>query len=64
MANTLFQQQNDSTRGQHQMVNSEIRLIIIFTAKDREALYSQKKKDLELTVAQIMSYKLKNSDLN
>ena len=46
------------------MVNSEIRLIIIFTAKDREALYSQKKKDLELTVAQIMSYKLKNSDLN
>ena len=44
MANTLFQQQNDSTCGQHQMVNSEIRLIIIFTAKDREALYSQKKK--------------------
>ena len=64
MANTLFQQQNDSTRGQHQMVNSEIRLIIIFTAKDREALYSQKKKDLELTVAQIMSSLLQNSCLN
>ena len=65
MVNTLFQQQNDSTCGQHQTVNSEIRLTIIFAAKDREALYSQKKKeDLELTVAQIMSYKLKNSDLN
>ena len=46
------------------MVNTEIRLIIIFAAKDEEALYSQQKQDLELTVAQIMSSSLQNSDLN
>ena len=37
------------------MVNTEIRLIIFFAAKDREALYSQQKQDWELTVAQIMN---------
>ena len=37
------------------MVNTEIRLIIFFAAKDGEALYSQQKQDRELTVAQIMS---------
>ena len=37
------------------MVNTEIRLIIFFAAKDGEALYSQQKQDQELTVAQIMS---------
>ena len=37
------------------MVNTEIRLIIIFAAKDGEALYSQQKQDWELTVAQIMN---------
>ena len=31
------------------MVNTEIRLIIFFAAKDGEALYSQQKKDWELT---------------
>ena len=31
----------DSTHGHHQMVNTEIRLIIYFAAKDGEALYSQ-----------------------
>ena len=31
----------DSTHGHPQMVNTEIRLIIFFAAKDREALYSQ-----------------------
>ena len=31
------------------MVNTEIRLIIFFAAKDGEALYSQQKQDLELT---------------
>ena len=46
------------------MVNTEIRLIIIFVAKDGEALYSQQKQDQELTVAQIMSSVLQNSDLN
>ena len=45
------------------MVNIEIRMTIFFTAKDREALYSLQKQDLELTVAQIMSSLLQNSDL-
>ena len=31
------------------MVNTEIRLIIFFVAKDREALYSQQKQDQLLT---------------
>ena len=46
------------------MVNTEIRLIIFFAAKDGEALYSQQKQDQELTVAQIMNSLLTNSDLN
>ena len=33
----------DSTHGHHQMVNTEIRLIIFFVAEDGEALYSQQK---------------------
>ena len=45
------------------MVNTEIRLIIFFEAKDGEALYSQQKQDQELTVAQIMNSLLPNSDL-
>ena len=35
------------------MANTEIRLIIFFAAKDKEALYSQEKQDREPTVAQI-----------
>jgi len=54
----------DSTHGHHQMVNTEIRLIIFFAAKDGGALYSQQKQDQELTVAQIMNSLLPNSDLN
>ena len=46
------------------MVNTENRLIILFAAKDGEALYSQQKKDEELTVTQIMNSLLPNSDLN
>ena len=46
------------------MVNTEIRLIIFFVAKDGEALYSQQKQDQELTVARIMNTLLPNSDLN
>jgi len=38
-----------SIHGHHQMVNTEIRLIIFFAAKDGEALYSQQKQDQELT---------------
>ena len=33
------------------MVNAEIKLIIFFAAKDRQALYSQQEQDWELTVA-------------
>ena len=43
------------------MVNTEIRLIIFFAAKDGEGLYSQQKQDLELTVAQIKNYLLKRN---
>ena len=46
------------------MVNTEIRLIIFFAAKDGEALYSQQKQDQEWTVAQIINSLLPNSDLN
>ena len=34
------------------MVNTKIRLITSFEAKDGEAVYSQHKQDLELTVTQ------------
>ena len=37
---------DDSTHGHHRMVNTGIRLIIFFAAKDGEALYSQQKQDL------------------
>ena len=46
------------------MLNTEIRLIIFFAAKDGEALYSQQKQDQELTVAQIMNSLVPNSELN
>ena len=47
IANTLFQhRKEDSTHGHHQMVNTTIRLIIFFAAKDGEALYSLQKQDL------------------
>ena len=53
-----------TTHGYHQMVNTEIRLIIFFAAKDGEALYSQQKQDWEMIVAQIMNSLLPNKDLN
>ena len=37
------------------MVNTEIRMITFFVAKDGEAVYSQQKQDLELTAAQVIS---------
>ena len=65
IANTPFQNtREDSTHGHHQMVNTKIRLIILYAAKDGEALYSQEKQDQELTVAQIMNSLLPNSGLN
>ena len=54
----------DSTHGLHQMVDTEIRLIIFFAAKDGETLYSRQKQDQELIVAHIMNCLLANSDLN
>ena len=54
----------DPTHGHHQMVNTEIRLITFFAAKDGEALYSQQKQDREQTVAEIMNSLLPNSGLN
>ena len=43
------------THGHHQIINTEIRLIISFAVKDGKALYRQQKQDLELTVTQIMN---------
>ena len=45
---------DDSTHAHHQMVNTEIRFIIFFAAKDK-ALYREQKQDLELTVAPIIN---------
>ena len=56
--------QEMTTHGHHQMVNTEVRLIIFFAAKNGEALYNQQKQDRELTVAQIMNSLSPNSDLN
>ena len=57
IANTfLFITRNDFTHGHHQMVNTEIKLITFFVVEYEEAVYSQQKPDLELTVAQIISF--------
>ena len=45
------------------MVNTEIRLIISLVVEDGETLYSQQKHVQELTLAQIMSSLLQNSDI-
>ena len=39
---------HDSTHGHHKVVNTEIRLIMLFAAKDGKAPYSQQKQDPEL----------------
>ena len=65
IANTLLNNtREDYTHVHHLMVNTEIRLIIFFAAKDEEALYSQQKQDWEWTVVQIMNSLLPNLDLN
>ena len=46
------------------MVNTKIRLIIFFAAKDGEALYNQQNQDQDQAVAQIMNSLLPNSYLN
>jgi len=40
---------DDSTHGNHKIVNTKIWLIIFFAAKDGEAVYNQQKQDLKLT---------------
>ena len=42
--------QRDSTHEYHQMVDTEIRLIIFFAAEDRKALNNQQKQGWELTM--------------
>ena len=58
----LLTTQDDSTRGHRQMVNTEIRLIVSFAAKDEEVLYTQQKQNWKLTMAQIMNSLLQNSE--
>ena len=55
---------DDFTHGHHQMANTKIKLTTFFVAEDEEAVYSQQKQDLELTVAQILNSLLPNSGLN
>ena len=54
----------NSKNEHHQMVKTEVRLIIFFAAEDGEALKREQKQDQELTVAQTMNSLLPNSDLN
>ena len=64
IANTFSKSlRDDSIQGNHQMVNTEIRLIIFFATKDGEALYSQQKQKREQAVALIRN-SLPNSNLN
>ena len=46
------------------MVNTEIKLIILLVVEDGEAVYVQQKQNLELTVAQIISFSYQNSGLS
>ena len=65
IAKTLFSNTRDNvTHGHHQMVITEIKLITFFPVKDGKFVYSQQKQDLELTVAQIISFSQQNSGLN
>ena len=65
IANILFQHHKRRLyTWTSQTVNTEIRLIIFFAAKDGETLYSQQKQDWVLTVAQIMNSLLPNLDLS
>ena len=65
IVNTFFQQHKrrlytwTSPDGQHRN-----QMVIFSAAKDGEALYSQQKRDQELTVAHIMNFLLPSSELN
>ena len=54
---------DDSTHGHHQMVSTEIRLIIFLCSRRWRSSISQQKQDQELTVAQIVNSLLQNADL-
>ena len=60
----LQQHRENSTRGRHRRVNTEIRLVTFFAVEDGEALYSQQKRDWELPQDQAMNSLLQNSYLN
>ena len=47
---------DDFTHGHHQRVNTKIKLFTFFVGQDGEAAYSQQKQDLELTMAQVLSF--------
>ena len=65
IANTLCQQHKRWLyNGHHQIVSTEIRLVIFFAAEDGKAPYNQQKQDEKLTVALIMNSLLQNSGLN
>ena len=64
IANTLFQQHKRRLYTWTSPDGQYLIRLIIFAAEDGEALYSQQKEDLELTVAQTISSLLKNSGLN
>ena len=65
IANNLFQQHKRRVyTWTSPDVNTEIKLIIFFAAKDTEALYSQQKQDPVLTMAQTMNSLLPNPYLN
>ena len=47
---------DDFTHGHHQMLNTKIKLITFYVAKDSKAVYNQQRQNLELTVAQIFNF--------
>ena len=56
-ANTFVSNtRDDFTHGHHQIVKTKIKLIMFFVAEDEEAVYGEQKQDLELTVAQLISF--------
>ena len=64
IANTLSNTtREDSTHGHHQVVNTDIRLVIFFAAKDVESLYNPQKQDWYLTGSD-HKILVPNSDLN
>ena len=68
ITNTLFfflnNKRYDFTDEHQQTINTKIKLITFFVAKDRAAVYSEQEQDLELTVAEIISFSQQNSRLN